>query len=148
MIRTPSLAPRVVTGRVSHLDVAPTLAELVPFTLEHPASGRSLLSLLGGSRESAHPVVVESTRNGQVAALDGPHKVIFPIAPPPPLSTTLEAFDLLRDPGEVSPIELEDQRLRQLAGLTRRWRERGKAESQSVVDDATRRELEALGYVR
>lgn len=159
IVRAPGAVAARLDGRVSHLDLAPTLSELLGVSLGHPLSGRSLAKEIleanplgpdaarSALRERA--VRVESARNLQVAALRGQWKLIVPVAPKPQLSLHPELFDLASDPSELTNVVSENEQLvRSMVQLGQRWRERGPVRGEAPIDEQTRKEMEALGYAR
>jgi arylsulfatase A-like enzyme len=142
-----------VAGRARLLDVMPTILDLVSVPAPQTAEGRSLVPLVHGDPPGDDDVVsehnnvafgrrFESVRRGQLAyVVDGSDESLY---------------DLARDPREdvdvasARPADVEAMR-----ALLALWREnchRGAARLGArgdgvVPDDATRRQLRALGYV-
>ncbi len=69
MMRGPSGSPlrggNVIEGQVQHLDLYPTLCELLHLEVPHPLSGKSLLPLVTGQTQQLHEAVfAEQTYHG------------------------------------------------------------------------------------
>jgi len=155
ILRFPGRLPpgQRVAARARLLDVMPTILDLVGVSVPPAAEGRSLVPLMHVDPPGNDDVVsehsnvalgrrFESVRRGQLAyVVDGSAESLY---------------DLARDPGEdvdvsaARPADVEAMR-----GLLALWREhcrRGAARLGArgdavVPDDATRRQLRALGYV-
>ncbi len=155
VIAGPGVAPgRRVATAVSHVDLMPTLGEL----LAMPAAdtqGRSLLPALTGGRLARRPVYLESPDrldfDGLVA---GGWKMIADRD-----GGSVELYDLDRDPGELDDLSREQgevaQRLLALLDEVRRdHRLRRSARESAVAPEALdrasreiRQQMEALGYL-
>lgn len=67
---TPFSGGRVVEPMVSHLDLYPTICDLIGQTPAHPLEGKSLVPLVRGEVEALHPVTfAEQTYHGPIEAL-------------------------------------------------------------------------------
>ncbi len=150
-------AGRRVAERVSHLDVLPTLAELLGVRPARDVAGRSLLPLVDGARAPAgepreilaHLKRQEPGRPAmeQQALVKGDLKLISGAERGPLL------FDLARDPGER--VNLAAQRPDLARALEARLRTLVRAlrplpgdASEVDLDPETQERLRALGYVR
>jgi arylsulfatase A-like enzyme len=142
-------------GRVEQparqIDVLPTI--LAVLGLETPTSlpGTSLLDGAGRPTAGGGGETVAETRlaaDGAAALVDGWWKAILRQA-----SGRVELYDLRRDPGEQNDQSAEDplrtgyarQRLLAVTAVTARAS--SPATASRLVDPATRRRLEALGYL-
>jgi arylsulfatase A-like enzyme len=144
-IRAPGVAPAVREDPVQHLDLLPTLLELVGLELSSaPLPGRSLLEDLPAAAENDRLIVAQlsegvAVRSGTWKLVLRPHRV--------------ELFDLATDPGEERNLAGERSYTpirRRLLTEARRLRR----EIEAIVPrptpewtDDERRKLEALGYV-
>ncbi len=137
---------RRVPSRVRHVDVAPTILELVG--IEPPATfdGLSLAGLLAGQSEPDRTSYFESftyTFNYGSAPLRGVYEEQFKLVALP----IIELYDLSRDPGELDnlasqragTVERMAKALEQLAGHV--------SATPTTLDERARERLEALGYV-
>jgi arylsulfatase A-like enzyme len=132
---------------VTHLDLAPSLAPLLGVSFGHALPGRDL-GLHAARPDEPRTLVIESARNLQVAAIEGRFKLIAPVDATRAVRPVAELFDLVEDPDETNPLEPSHGAHRALATSTRPWRELGWVRSESALDEASRKQLEALGYVR
>jgi arylsulfatase A-like enzyme len=154
---------RRISGPVTHVDILPTVAELMDLTPEpkgYATSGRSLVPLMLGKDGDASPRYVFSQRtpkldrrstfeDGDLYSIqDERFKYIYRSA------GTSEFYDLELDPQELhnlieTPSAARD-RLRTVLDerFTPRFHSPIPAEGQvAPVDPATREELRALGYI-
>lgn len=140
--------PRVVAERVSHVDLLPTLLELLDVPASGVRHGRSLVPLLSGGQVSPRPSYFETNlpRFGfgwasLFGLREGDWKYIH--APQP------ELYQLDEDPGEIynlaasHPERLEAMENSLFAMLARAS---APPTESSGLDLETRRALEALGY--
>ncbi len=145
---------RRVAGAVSHVDLMPTLAELVGVTLGAGVQGRSLVPALRGERLDRRPVYLESPdrldRDGLVAA---GRKILSGSAEKP-----LELYDLAADPRErrnlaATEPELAERmtsmldKVRRDHDLLRQVRADVDSEELARALAETREQMEALGYL-
>ena len=146
--RVPGLEPRRVTDTVRHIDVAPTLLDLLG--LESPAQfqGRSVAALLRGESMPPVPHVAETSWRGihRRSVRAGRWKLIVD-----ELAGSAQLFDLEADPQES--VDLSEQEPDQV----RRLRELLAAETrppagvvvegaEGVVDPEAEEALRSLGY--
>ncbi len=150
-----------VSGPVSSLDLFPTLLDLaqVPFPTGPPGlQGSSALPLIRGTKPRLKDHLFFENDRHLTAISNGRLKLVH--RPESDGSGCFELYDMYRDPGEtedryqgseahVAPLEAElgSFRTRTVAWQqdTTAKREPGKADDS--LSDATRRSLEALGYV-
>jgi len=93
------IAPRRVAARASHVDVAPTVLDLLGVDLPTPFQGRSLL---GPEEEEERCVpLVDPFRGTSFGIFRGDTKVTYNLT-----EGRLVAFDLLLDPREEEPREV------------------------------------------
>ncbi len=151
----PGVAPGLRIGQpVSHVDLVPTLAELLGVPAPEGLQGSSLAALLEGRSDEAHrtPYIADTARQrGYEALVDGRYKLI--VRPEGD-----ELYDLSQDDGERR--DLAGARPELLASLRRRLAEvradnearrrenaaLGDAETLRDTARETRDQLEALGY--
>lgn len=101
IVRVPGLAPRVSTTAVGHVDILPTLANLVGGEPSAEMQGRSLVPLLaGGAEDPARAVFQELSYEGnhelRGAATAACH-VLYNVSP----HTSWEVYRLTDDPNEL-----------------------------------------------
>jgi len=156
MIRLPGQegAGRVVDEAVSHVDLMPTILEIVGQPIPEEAQGQSLVPLLQGTTvdefesaiytESMYPLLhygwapLRSLRKGQYKFIDSPQP---------------ELYDLAADPLEQSNILLEERRMsRELKDQLDLMVEQLKSDEPAAVepaelDEETLLQLRALGYM-
>lgn len=102
LIVAPGLLPegREVKARVRTTDIAPTLTELLGLEAHPRFSGRSLVPLAKGQKESDERAVVTEGR-GMRAILHGRHRlVVRDRAVAPATASRVELYDAVDDPGE------------------------------------------------
>lgn len=126
------------------VDVVPTALEALGLPPSEAVSGRSLAPLLRGGTEDAPRPTVTGFMNGWRTIVVGRFKLIQRT------TSHISVYDLEADPGET--VDLAPERpiavryLRGLLGLTLAGQERRHEATTTVIDDATREQLEALGY--
>ena len=147
IIAGPGIPPAVREAPVSHVDLMPTVLELLGLDIPDGLQGRTLRSELSGPGEPVPPIYFEAlnanlTRGwapltGIVA--DRWKLIDLPIP---------ELYDLEADPGETTNLfERETARARRLQPDLMRMKTRGATESTSVpVEADARARLRALGY--
>lgn len=140
----------VVDEPVSLLDLLPTLADLMAWSLpESELPGRSLVPLLIGEPAGPAPPLLAVTARPQarrdlVAVVDGGFKLIRHQE-----TGLVELYDLGADPGELEDLaEVRPEVVERLAILLDVMTDRGvEAGAWADLDDESRAQLEALGYV-
>lgn len=151
LIVAPSLRPAVVDVPAAHVDIVPTVMDLIGLDLPRELHGRSLRDVLGGASGDAAPVYFEAldanlTRNWaplQGVVADGWKYIDLPIP---------ELYELARDSRETT--NLASREARRLDTLDRRLRdvldrlsEGAPADAPSVaLDEESRARLRSLGY--
>lgn len=148
-IRAPGIAPRVVDQNVSHIDLFPTVCDLLKIPPPAHLQGASLLPLLRGKAAAPRPVYFESLSphfNMGWAPLrglvDGPLKFIDSPRP--------ELYDLRSDFGETRDLGggPEAGGLKQkLDRVIREQASAGNAGAAERPDRATEEKLRSLGYL-
>ncbi len=150
---------RVVDELVSLVDVAPTILELVDVPLPVGIPGRSLVSAMRGDPLAGDGVRFAEGLNEKirwVTARTATHKWIWSDD-----GQELRAYDLRTDPGEQSPIDDPElitqghtfveaylaQDDRPEKSTSQRSNDEPDETPERVLDETTRRKLEALGYV-
>jgi choline-sulfatase len=104
IIRVPGLPPRVSTTTVGHVDILPTLANLVGAAAGSDMMGRSLLATLAGAADDPTRLVPQQVsyenntekRGGATATCH----VLYNVSP----HTSWEIYDLSRDPSELHDL--------------------------------------------
>ena len=151
-----SLGPRRVEELVSHVDLTPTLLELLGARVRGDligSTGRSLVPLLRGRETSWEPRAAFAQRRpldtgdgGEVYALrTASHKYVRRT------EGEDELYDLLDDPGELTNVEGGGTRERMRAELEAhlaRYRAHRRAFPEVEVSERFLDELRSLGYVR
>ena len=144
-IRAPGVAPAVREDPVQHLDLLPTLLELVDLGPESTLPGRSLLYPPPAAGEEDRLIVAQLSEG--VAVRSGSWKLVL-------RPQRVDLFDLSSDPGEERDLEgvrsYAPIRRRLLAEARRLSREIDAIVPRPTPEwtDDERRKLEALGYVQ
>ena len=153
LVYSPSLEPFESNAPASHVDVAPTIAQLLGTRVDRSWAGRSLFAPPApGELHDVFSYACKIKGPGRFAFLDGTRKVVMR----PREDSTLEpevawAFDLA-----VNPSESEDPQLtaEEVAELMRRWRSRlDEAETELLFPEQVtltkghEEELRDLGYL-
>jgi choline-sulfatase len=151
--------PGRVTDLVGVIDLTPTVLELLSLPALDDVDGRSLVPLLGGQSSSGEPYFAEVRVTGvkgtgsvdatddPVAVLRGQYKLVM-------TSKGVTIFDLRQDPGETSPLTVDDlpgvgQELLVLARKHQHLRPgQNVAHASEQLDEETLAELKALGYLK
>lgn len=146
-----------IDAPVSHLDLMPTLAELLSVSCLESPSGSSLAPLLRGEKPGAlgerDHYVVSPLRDDTDALIQGRYKLIAAAA-----DRRLELYDLLADPGETHNLAAERQEVaNDMVRRLRQWRKRNEERRQrnlaligeppQAEDKETLEQLKALGYI-
>jgi arylsulfatase A-like enzyme len=127
IVHVPGVAPRIVAGHHSHIDIVPTLLDVLGIPYEAgEVSGRSLSSTWSGLPES------EPARDTCLDMPDGPYTrlrrgVVFGSGAGMKAVTTgvrTSVYDLERDPGERYDLAKDAEQLRSAMAALRRCRER------------------------
>jgi len=137
---------RRIAAPVQSVDLMPTVLELIGVQPPPSLDGGSLLPLVFGAEPPARPVVTRAEQGLQYALRLGRYKLILHQGPP-----GIELFDLQTDPAEKRDLSASNsvragflgQRLRELRSA---WAGPATA-TQHQIDDETRAELRALGYL-
>ena len=151
------VAPGVIDHPVGLVDVTPTLLDLLELPLPDGLDGHSIVSRLGapsGTPAPARALYME-TAPGNVRGLRGERYKILRFDDGRELS-----FDLLRDPGEKSPLGITERKnlaaLKSLRAeldrqertcLAQRKRAAEHRSAPPLMDPARREKLRALGYL-
>ena len=139
-----------VPSRVRHIDLAPTIAELVGVTPPAEFSGTSLVSALSGEAEADRTSYFETftyTFNYGSAPLRGLYEGQYKFVSLP----IPELYDLAADPDETENLAAErartvEQMAERLAELLSR-EPSSLADEPAEIDAATAERLESLGYI-
>jgi arylsulfatase A-like enzyme len=107
LIHVPGAAPRRITRRVSHVDVAPTVLDLAGLEPDPGSRGESLVPELFGADLPGHPILIDQPRNpyytSKRAFIEGDLKLHHLRD-----SNIYRLFDLDRDPHEKIDIAASD----------------------------------------
>ncbi|MFT7464148.1 MAG: arylsulfatase A-like enzyme [Pseudohongiellaceae bacterium] len=159
VIAAPGLAAARRQERVSLLDLAPTMLDLLDVPIPEAMQGRSLVGWLGGDREAQQPspalLDLASNEAQQRAFYSGRFKVLVgdPLARvTAPVSTAQALFDLRADPTEQRNLagEFPDVLARIMGEMTALevWLEAsGAGPAEAELDEQTLRQLQELGYL-
>ncbi|MEM7052021.1 MAG: sulfatase [Acidobacteriota bacterium] len=161
VVHHPSAPPRRVSTRVSLIDLAPTVLEMVGAELPASFQGESLVAVAEGQRV---PEFVFSEKLRRLPGDAGPPgrglsayslvqdevKLILRGEP--------EVYDLESDPGEQENLGRESRELRRLVALGKQIARDNQAQrevmgiggagAEAALDDETRDQLKALGYLQ
>lgn len=156
IVHVPGAPARRTSDRVSTLDVAPTLAELLGVELGDGVSGTSLAARVRDGAEVAglgdRVHVYENARNQGVAVRHGDWKLIVGIEPDHPLySGPPQLYDLGRDPGETRDVAADHpERVAELTARLEPWLALGVVQRGTMphLDAAAVERLRALGYLQ
>jgi arylsulfatase A-like enzyme len=156
--RAPSVPRAALSGGkvaapVQLVDVLPTLLELLDVSAPGHLQGRSLLPLMRGEALPEPPGFAAWPRARAWALTSEGDKLIR--REPPEGGVTHELFDLAGDPGEKQdhaaddPARVEElaTRLMTLRDACRGYLSASESGGEVVLDEETRRSLEALGYL-
>lgn len=163
IIRLPGPAsPRRIAARAQHMDLLPTILDLLALgddAVVADLEGRSLLPLLEGDAADA-PIGLDANRrifthfdfdDGlRTAVYDGDDKLMVDL-PPRPGAHFPRLFDLVADPGELHDVEAENPVL--TAHLTAIMRarllrsERRSDSPKAIIDAELDERLRSLGYI-
>jgi arylsulfatase A-like enzyme len=155
----PGLAPRRVTERLSLLDVAPTLLELLGVPAPDSVQGRSLLPLFRGEADSPAPSPVLLDLDTPVARgralYHGDAKLL--VGDPEawvshPVPQAVRLYDRRADPGETHDLSAERPddvaRLREhMDALVALYTSTGAGPAHAELSEETLRALAELGYL-
>jgi arylsulfatase A-like enzyme len=158
VMHVPWIQPRRVGERVSTVDLAPTMLDLLGVSVPDAMQGQSLRALLETGVGEVSPVVSElhSHRGSMRALIVGDLKVV--VGDPEarvswPVSMPVQLFDLAGDPVEQKAVGPEQQATAEsLSELLRALgesleAERSTGQREAGLSEETRRRLEELGYV-
>lgn len=141
------LPRRVVSSPVQHVDILPTVLDLLGLQANGPLAGRSLLEIIAGGEAPPRTTYFEAlsaSMNRGWAPLhgvirDGIKYVDLPLP---------ELFDLKTDAGETTNlVAREPVRLGEMRGLLNQSREADRGVSRSTEDAEVREKLRGLGYI-
>ena len=146
--------PGQTEGRVSrqlsgHVDLLPTILEILKIEVDHEVSGVSVLSRERSADEGARPVFSETDRRKHVrAVIWKDFKLVYDMQ-----ADRYQLFDLAKDPGEIRDVEREHAATAaQLREELRSWMRNQEANAASPVDvemtEAERERLRSLGYLQ
>ena len=110
-ISGPSLPNKLVLNdQVRHIDIMPTLLELIGIAAPDNIQGRSLMPMIKGQKMSSEPAFLYTGHNDAVrywyALRTENHKLIMP-AGPLYTNNTIYLFDLKNDPDELNNIAVQ-----------------------------------------
>jgi arylsulfatase A-like enzyme/Tfp pilus assembly protein PilF len=148
-LRAPGFAPRVVGQNVSHIDIFPTVCDLLGVERPGGLQGTSLLPLMRGKKIPERPVYFEALSPYYTMGwaplrgfIDGPRKFIDSPVP--------ELYDIGQDPGEIRDLaghaDIAALRKR-LETIVRGQSAEDSAKAERAADPAALEKLRSLGYV-
>jgi arylsulfatase A-like enzyme len=118
----PDIAPRRIEQRRSHIDLPPTILDLMGVPIPEDFQGKSLLAELhGGAAESREPILVELTEDShnppRRALIQGDYKIIDSGR------SRFQLYDIKEDPGELKDLaaERKDELARMRGLLEKRY---------------------------
>jgi len=146
--------PGQTEGRVSrqlagHVDLLPTILEILKIEVDHEVSGVSILSKERSDGEASRPVFSETGRRKQVRAVIWKNfKLVYDLK-----TDRDQLFDLLQDPKETRDVQREHQATAdRLRDELRSWMRHEEANAAAPVDvemtEEERERLRSLGYLR
>ena len=140
---------RRIQSVVQLVDVVPTLLEVMGLPAPEHLQGESLLPLIGGQEAPARPVFSQWLAGGRIVALrDGDWKYIR-------IKRQEQLFDLSEDPQELVDLlsmrpdvtaRLQDE-VDEIIGRSYAFAESTTTSRPPRLDEETRQQLEALGYL-
>jgi arylsulfatase A-like enzyme len=155
IVRAPGAAPARTAEPVELIDVMPTIFAQLGVEPPYPFEGRDLSPVLAGESTDDPERYRFSENKGQVAVLQGSWKVVFSQRDP----NDFQLFDMAADPGELT--DLSDERAAVAGRLIRAYQDmvaanaslaalfpRAGEDFDATLDEETRRQLRALGYLQ
>ena len=149
IVSAPGLEPRSIATPAAHVDIMPTILDLVAVESPDGFDGRSLVAAIDGSDDDAAPSplyfeALDATLTRGWAPLtglvDGTWKYIDLPLP--------ELYQLDADPGEQTNVaKQETARVRQMRERLAQWVKAPSASGGEVIDSVTAARLQSLGYV-
>jgi arylsulfatase A-like enzyme len=156
LIRVPMLIklPGQTEGRVSqelagHVDLLPTILEILGIELDHEISGVSVLSRERSAEEGGRPVFSETDRRKHLrAVISGEFKLVFDVQ-----ADRYQLFDLAKDPKESRDVQREHQATAaKMRGQLHSWMRNEEANAAARVDvemtETEKERLRSLGYLQ
>jgi arylsulfatase A-like enzyme len=151
------LPNRRVESLVGHVDLLPTVLELLGVAAPKGLAGHSLVPLLAGGTEPERPLYAETLVPAlerplgiEVRAwMETPYKLIHTETP---AGDRVELYDFVADPAELTDLSrshevLAAQMAARLAAERERLERSAPAPESIVVDPATEARLKSLGYL-
>ncbi len=123
IIRVPGLAPRRITTPAAHVDILPTLVNLVRAAPAVEMMGRSLLPFLAGQAEEDRWIFQQlsyENNNEYRAAANARCHILYNISP----STSWELYRIDRDPLETRDVIGEPGACEDARGVLEQWYDR------------------------
>lgn len=155
IVRAPGVMPARTAEPVELIDAMPTIFARLGIEPPYPFEGRDLTPVLDGGSFGTPDRYRFSENKGQAAVLQGNWKVVFSQRDP----NDFQLFDLETDPGELT--DLADQRAAVAGRLIRAYHDmvaanaslaalfpRAGEDFDATLDEETRRQLRALGYLQ
>ncbi len=110
MLLVPDVDPRRIDVPRGHIDLAPTIAELMCMPADPPFRGKSLVPELRGTPAAARPVVVDLPRSDIMdrrrALISGKHKLIAFGD-----DRSFQLYDVEKDPAETEELSAKQPEL-------------------------------------
>ena len=140
---------RISTQLAGHVDLLPTILEILGIEVDHEISGVSILSNERSSDENTRPVFSETDRRQQVRAVIWKNfKLEYDVK-----ADRYRLFDLVKDPGETRDVQREHEATAaQMRDDLRGWMRSEEANAVPPVNvEMTKEETErlrSLGYLQ
>ncbi len=158
---TGSCRGKRIESQVRLMDVMPTVLDALGVTPGRPMAGKSLRPLMTGDEDRGRAAIGGVTKAGPQRVFArwlgyksiwvvGPPSGAHPLDPPPP---PVALYDLRADPGERTDIsgkspDIVAKMKQVLSGMEWTKDEQGRFSLPEEMDEAFRRRLESLGYIR
>ncbi|MFQ6104089.1 MAG: sulfatase [Candidatus Glassbacteria bacterium] len=148
----------------SNIDIAPTILDLIGMDIPEAFQGRSLKGVIGGETVSEIPVYSEATKPHEEIELEVPFRndrkakcIIsgrWKLIWVPFMQDHEELYDIFKDPLETTNLisKMHDEKMTgNMRHLLRGWAAEVSEVAKNrpvVMDEETRKKLEALGYIQ
>lgn len=129
----------------AHLDIAPTLLDILKMHNDKKMTGKSLLGIILG-KEKYHPDVISDDGELQESVRSGEWKLIYD-----KVHSIYYLYNLNDDPGELNNlVSLERERFEFLKQKLEKYKQTSLQSNiaKPISDEETKKKLESLGYVQ